>query len=106
MEIIKGNVSEIKTLALGIGTTKGVDADTVAFAKRLSKRTGAVTANVEMAFDATVAAVYAMGICGKKAQARMKPADGNASFRNYLIDAVYRLDGDTLQRGAIYEMCE
>jgi len=54
LDIIRGNVSEIKTLALGFGTTKGVDADTadtvtednlndmVVFAKNFAKRTNAV----------------------------------------------------------------
>lgn len=53
---IRGNISEIKTLALGVGTTKGVDADmadtvtddtlenAVVFAKSLSKKTGAIIA--------------------------------------------------------------
>ena len=52
--VIRGNVSEIKTLALGSGTTKGVDADAseqitkenteqmTAFAKEFSQKTGAV----------------------------------------------------------------
>jgi len=55
-DIIRGNISEIKTLALGSGTTKGVDADIsdvvteenldtmVDFAKAFSKKTGAVIA--------------------------------------------------------------
>ena len=54
--VIRGNISEIKTVALGSGTTKGVDADVsdavteenldeaIAFAKNLSTRTGAVIA--------------------------------------------------------------
>lgn len=52
--VIRGNSSEIKTLAQGIGTTQGVDAkesdtvtienleDTITFAKALSAKTGAV----------------------------------------------------------------
>jgi hydroxyethylthiazole kinase len=52
--VIRGNISEIKTLSKGTGNTKGVDADfterltdsnqqeVIAFAKDLSKRTGAV----------------------------------------------------------------
>jgi hydroxyethylthiazole kinase len=52
--VIRGNISEIKTVDKGSGTTQGVDADlsdavtelnldeVVAFAKRLSKRTGAI----------------------------------------------------------------
>jgi hydroxyethylthiazole kinase len=54
--VIRGNISEIKTLALGFGTTKGVDADIadaiteesldeiINFAKEFSKKTGAVIA--------------------------------------------------------------
>ena len=54
--VIRGNISEVKTLASGAGTTKGVDADVadkvteenldsaVAFAKAFAARTGAVVA--------------------------------------------------------------
>lgn len=54
--VIRGNVSEIKTIDQGSGTTKGVDADIsdavntdnldqmIAFAKALSEKTGAVIA--------------------------------------------------------------
>ncbi len=54
--VIRGNISEIKTLAAGTGTTKGVDADiadavreenldeAVAFVKAFAKQTGAVIA--------------------------------------------------------------
>lgn len=54
--VIRGNISEIKTLALGSGTTKGVDADAadtvteenldvmVAFAEDFAKKNRAVTA--------------------------------------------------------------
>ena len=55
-DIIRGNISEIKTLALGSGTTRGVDADgadivteenldsMVEFAKAFSQKSGAVIA--------------------------------------------------------------
>lgn len=54
--VIRGNISEIKTVYQGSGTTKGVDADisdavrentieeAISFAKSLSKKTGAVIA--------------------------------------------------------------
>jgi len=159
--VIKGNISEIKTLALGNGTTKGVDADiadavtdetlpeVLKFAKSFAKSTGAViaitgaidiitdgnkaaaikngvpmmskitgtgcmlsaltvayvVANSNNVFDAVVAAVCSMGLCGEIAYKRMNINDGNSSFRNYLIDAMYNLDGDTLEEGAKYEMC-
>lgn len=158
--VIRGNISEIKTIALGSGTTKGVDADaddavtaetldrTVAFAKDLAAKTGAViaitgatdivadsekaycifnghplmstitgsgcqltcliaayvTANPQMPLLATAAAACAMGLCGEKAQKRMTALDGNASYRNYLLDAVNQLTGDELESGAKYEM--
>ncbi len=158
--VIRGNSSEIKTLALGAGTTRGVDADiadsvtkdnlgqTVAFAKEFAKKTGAVvaitgaidivaddkkaycifnghpmmssitgtgcqlsaltaayvTANPDTPLEATAAAVCAMGICGEKAYSRLSKEDGNATYRNYIIDAVYHLDGKELERLARYEI--
>lgn len=157
--VIRGNSSEIKTLALGAGTTRGVDADiadsitkdnlgqAVVFAKEFARKTGAVvaitgaidivaddktaycifnghpmmssitgtgcqlsaltaayvTANPDTPLEAAVAAVCAMGICGEKAYSRLSKEDGNATYRNYIIDAVYHLDGEELERLARYE---
>ena len=154
--VIRGNISEIKTLYLGSGSTKGVD-DTVTkenlksaveFAKSFSAKTGAViaitgaidivadsekafviyngdaamsritgtgcqlsamtaafiTANPDHTLEAAAAAVCAMGLCGEKAKARMSSEDGNSSYRNYIIDAVYHLTGDDLEAGARYEV--
>lgn len=158
--VIRGNMSEIKTLALGTNTTKGVDADVkdavtkenlpqaAAFAKEFSAKTSAViaitgaidivanakkafciyngrpemasitgtgcqlsamtaafvTANPNHTLEATAAAVCAMGLCGEIAHARMAEQDGNASYRNYIIDAVCNLTGKQLESGANYEM--
>lgn len=160
--VIRGNISEIKTLALGTGTTKGVDADVadrvtkenlsraVEFAMEFAKRTGAViavtgaidivadagkayciynghpmmssitgtgcqlsamtaayvTANKEEPLKAAAAAVCAMGICGEKAYARLTKEDGNSSYRNYIIDAVYHLTPEELEKNANYEVYE
>ena len=157
--VIRGNISEIKALALGGGSTQGVDADVgdavtentldeaVRFAKGFAQRTGAVvavtgaidivadshrawcifnghpmmssvtgtgcqlsamtaafvTANPDRMLEAAAAAVCAMGVCGELAHRRLGACDGNASYRNYIIDAVYRLDGDTLDRMANYK---
>ena len=154
--VIRGNISEIKTLANGKGTTKGVDADVadtvtednleqaVSFAKAFAAKTGAViaitgaidiiadkddaycifnghpmmssvtgtgcmlsalttayvTANPGNALLATVAAVVSMGVCGEIAHERLSSLDGNSSYRNYIIDAIYNLDGDTLEKRA------
>ncbi len=158
--VIRGNVSEIKTLAHGNGTTKGVDADVsdqitednleqaVDFAKAFSQKTGAViaitgaidivadqntaycirnghvdmgkitgtgcqlsammsayvTANPGHTLEAAAAAVCAMGLCGEKAKKRMMELDGNSSYRNYIIDAVYNLSPEELEREANYEV--
>ena len=158
--VIRGNLSEIRTLALGTGGARGVDADaadevspetleqTVAFARGFARKTGAViaitgaidivangerayciynghpdmrkvtgtgcqlsamtaafvAANPGHALEAAAAAVCAMGLCGEKARQRMTPLDGNASYRNYIIDGVYNLTGEELERGARYEV--
>ena len=162
--VIRGNISEIKALALGRGSTlrvstQGVDAgagdavtedtldEAVHFAKDFAQKTGAViavtgaidivadagtaycvfnghpmmsavtgtgcqlsalaaafaAANPDRVLEAGWAAVCAMGVCGELAHNRLGARDGNASYRNYIIDAVYRLDGDTLDRMANYK---
>ncbi|MFV0440018.1 MAG: hydroxyethylthiazole kinase [Lachnospirales bacterium] len=158
--IIRGNISEIKTLALGSGKTKGVDATiedivtknnldaTIQFAKDFSKNTGAIivitgaidiVANSEKAYvcyngsprmskvtgtgcmlsamttafacanssnllDATFTSVCSMGLCGEIAEKRLSEFDGNMTYRNYIIDAIYNLNGDVIESGAKYEV--
>lgn len=157
---IRGNISEIKALALGSGATRGVDAaaadrvtekkleETVTLAKSFAGRTGAViaitgaadiVADSEWAFcihnghpmmsrvtgtgcqlsalmaaflaanpteplKAAAAAVCAMGLCGELACQRLAAWDGNASYRTYLIDAMYQLTPAQLEKGAHYEV--
>ena len=158
--VIRGNISEIKTLALGSGTTKGVDADVadavtdetldqaVTFVKSFAKNTGsivAVTGAIDLVSDsercyvirngrpemgkitgtgcqlsgmmtayivanpgneleAAAASVCAMGLAGEIGWSRMQPGDGNSTYRNRIIDAIYNMDGDTLEKGAKYEV--
>jgi len=72
---------------------------------QLSALLGAyVTANLEKPLQAALAAVCAMGLCGEIAHARLSPLDGNASYRNYIIDAIYNLTPEALQKGANYEI--
>lgn len=157
---IRGNISEIKTLCLGSGTTKGVDADiadavteenmeeSIAFVKEMASRTGAViavtgaidlvgdasrcyvirngrpemgkitgtgcqlsgmmtaylTANPETPLDAAATAVCVMGLAGEIAWKRMEKGDGNATYRNRIIDAIYNMTGEELEKGALYEV--
>jgi len=160
LSVIRGNISEIKTLALGSGTTKGVDADVadavteetlqeaVAFAKTFARQadsivaiTGAidlvtdgarcyvirngrpemgritgtgcqlsgmmtafVVANPEHKLEAAAAAVCTMGLAGEIGWSRMQKGDGNSTYRNRIIDAVYHMDEKTLSKGANYEV--
>ena len=158
--VIRGNISEIKTLASGSGTTKGVDADVadkvteenldevVAFAKSFAAKTGAViaitgaidivaddkkaycirnghpmmssitgtgcqlsamtaayvTANPDNTLEAAAAAVAAMGYAGEVAHDRLSALDGNSTYRNYIIDAIYNMTPEMLEKGANYEV--
>lgn len=159
-DVIRGNISEIKTLAKGQGTTKGVDADVadavteetldqaVAFVKDFAKSSGSViaitgaidlvsdgkvcyvirngrpemgkitgtgcqlsgmmtaflVANADHLVEAAAAAVCTMGLAGEIAWERMQEGDGNATYRNRIIDAIYHMDGETLEKGANYEV--
>lgn len=75
--VIRGNISEIKTVYFGSGSTKGVDADvadvvtdtnlvqTAVFAKELSKKTGAViaiTGVIDIIADADAAYAIRNGV--------------------------------------------
>ena len=158
--VIRGNISEIKTLALGSGTTKGVDADVadavtedtldqaVAFVKNFAKSTGsivAITGAIDLVSDsekcyvirngrpemgkitgtgcqlsgmmtafivanpgneleAAAAAVCTMGLAGEIGWSNMQKGDGNSTYRNRIIDAIYNMDKDTLDKGAKYEV--
>ena len=73
---------------------------------QLSSLTGAFAAACpENTLYAALAAVCAMGLCGEIAHRRLSPMDGNASYRNYLIDAMYNLTPEALEKGANYEIC-
>lgn len=56
---------------------------------------------------ASIAAAAAMGLCGELAAGRMGALDGNASYRNYIIDAMFNLTPERLDAGeriGIHEM--
>ena len=54
-------------------------------------------ANPGALLEGVVAAVAGMGAAGEVAETRMQPVDGNASFRTYLIDALYNMNGQALE---------
>ena len=157
---IRGNISEIKTLALGSGSTKGVDADiadavtdetldsSISFVKDFAKRTGAIiavtgaidlvsdgekcyvirngraemsritgtgcqlsavttaflVANPDNLLEAAAAAVCTMGLAGEIGWSKMQEGDGNSTYRNRIIDAIFNMDAKTLNEGAKYEI--
>ena len=159
-DAVRGNISEIKTLCTGSGTTKGVDADAVdamteanldngvALVKAFAKQTGCIiavtgaidlvsdgarcwcirngraemsritgtgcqlsalmtaflVANPEHKLDAAAAAVCMMGLAGEIGWANMQPGDGNSTYRNRIIDAIFNMTGDALEEGAKYEL--
>ena len=63
---------------------------------------GGVTA--AKGFEAAAAAVCAMGLAGEIAHDRLSSMDGNSSYRNYIIDAIYNLTPEQLEEGAKYEV--
>ena len=159
-DAVRGNISEIKTLCTGSGTTKGVDADAVdavteanlddgvALVKAFAKQTGciiAVTGAIDLVSDgercwcirngrpemsritgtgcqlsalttaflvanpghkleAAAAAVCMMGLAGEIAWANMQPGEGNSTYRNRIIDAIFNMTGDAREEGAKYEL--
>ncbi len=159
-DAVRGNISEIKTLCTGSGSTKGVDADAVdavteenlddgvqlvkTFAQRagciiavtgtidlvsdgarcwcirngraeMSRITGTgcqlsalmtafLVANPDRKLEAAAAAVCMMGLAGEIGWANMQPGDGNSTYRNRIIDAIFNMTGDALEEGAKYEL--
>ena len=159
-DAVRGNISEIKTLCTGSGSTKGVDADAVdavteanldngvQLVKTFAAQTGCIiavtgaidlvsdgercwcirngraemsritgtgcqlsaltaafiTANPSQPLEAAAAAVCAMGLAGETAHKRLTPLDGNSTYRNYIIDAIYNMTPAQLEEGAKYEV--
>lgn len=157
---IRGNVSELKALALGSTSTHGVDASAadavsdenldqmVDFTMNYARTTGSVVAitgaidlvsdgnvcyvirngrsemgaitgtgcqlsgimtaflaaNPDRPAEAAASAVTAMGAAGEIGWSRMQEGDGNSTYRNRIIDALYNMDAATLRRYAKYEI--
>ncbi len=72
---------------------------------QLSAMTAAfVTANADHPLEAAAAAVAAMGYAGEIAHSRLTAMDGNATYRNYIIDAIYNMTPEMLEKGAKFEI--
>ena len=159
-DAVRGNISEIRALFTGSGSTHGVDANAVdavteeslcqavRFVKETSAQAGCIiavtgaidlvsdgeqcfvirngrpemsritgtgcqlsammtaflAANPDRKLDAAAAAVCAMGLAGEIGWNRMLPGDGNSTYRNRILDAVYNMTGEKLQSGARYSI--
>ena len=66
--------------------------------------TAYLVANSDNKLEAAAAAVCLMGLAGEIAYDRMQDGEGNSTYRNRIIDAIYNMDGDTLEKGAKYEI--
>ncbi len=72
---------------------------------QLSAMTAAfITANPDHILEAAAAAVSVMGYAGQIAYSRLGEMDGNATYRNYIIDAIYNMTPEMLEKGANYEV--
>lgn len=64
--------------------------------------TAYLSANPDDSLRACAAAACAIGVAGELAWNYLTEYAGNASYRNALIDAICRMDADTLERSARY----
>lgn len=63
-----------------------------------------LAANPGQPLEAAAAAAAAMGLCGEIAHKRLGSLDGSGSYRTYIMDAVYHLTPDQLEKGGNYEI--
>ena len=66
--------------------------------------TAFLVANPGHKLEAAAAAVCMMGLAGEIGWANMQPGDGNSTYRNRIIDAIFNMTGDALEEGAKYEL--
>ena len=160
LDVIRGNMSEIKSLATGSRGGKGVDVgivdiitektldSAVSFAKKFAKQTDSiivitgaidlvadskrcfvirngrpemekitgtgcqlsglltafVAANQEHKLEAAATAVCTMGLAGEIGYLALQSGEGNMAYRNRIIDVIYNMDKETLEKGAKYEL--
>ena len=69
--------------------------------------TAFAVANPDATLEAVTAAIALMGVAGDIAWDALQPGEGNASYRNRIIDAIYTLDAqhldgdDAVQAGVV-----
>ncbi|MEG1869370.1 MAG: hydroxyethylthiazole kinase [Oscillospiraceae bacterium] len=112
--VIRGNISEIKALALGSGTTKGVDADVadtvneqtldsaIEFAKRFAEKTGAViavTGAIDIVADSKTAYIIRNG------NAMMSKITGTGCMLTAMTTAYVVANPDNILEAAAAAVC-
>ena len=66
--------------------------------------TAYVVANQDNKLEAAAAAVMVMGLAGEIGYSHLHEFEGNSTYRNRIIDAIYNMDGETLEQGAKFEI--
>ena len=112
--VIRGNISEIKTLAFGKGSTKGVDADlsdtiteetldeAINFVKEFSKKTGsviAITGAIDLVADKNICFVIRNG------RAEMSKITGTGCQLSALITAFIVANPDNILEATASAIC-
>ncbi len=64
-----------------------------------------IAANATKPLEAAAVAVMAMGLAGEIAHKHLLPHEGNATYRNRIIDTICHLTAEELNKGAKYEIC-
>ena len=59
---------------------------------------------VENSVDSAAAAVMSMGIAGEIGASKLKEGEGNATLRTYLIDALFNMTDEELEKSGKYEV--
>ena len=159
-DVIRGNISEIKTLAGFSCSTKGVDADVadsvtdenldsvITWLKNFAKTVSSIvavtgkidlvtdgekcyvirngkpemksitgtgcqlsgmmcaflSANPDNKLESAAMAVCTMGLAGEIAKSHLAEYEGNATYSKRIIDAIYNMSDEILEKGAKYEI--
>ena len=63
-----------------------------------------IAANPENVLEACASSVSMMGLAGEIAHSHLQEHEGNSTYRNRIIDAIYNMTGGILEGGARYEV--
>ena len=96
VEVVDEKLEHMKKLSVELGISEDIDAFmTLAFISCKSPT---------MFLKANCRSSLHNGLAGEIAFANMAETDGNSTYRNRIIDAIYNMDAETLEKGAKYEL--